>query len=125
MPDLGFGRRPSERTLVDIDVVVVLSKPGSLAEEIITSAPIAKLRSISLSFYCGAEGELDSQVDFAAWETLESYLCYIADEKLKKDPPEKFAVALLFNEKDGPSEVRLGKFLGELQKRGVLEVKTR
>ena len=105
----------------DIDVVVEgLDDPGALAQEIITSAPVAKLRSIALTFDSDIKDELESRVHFGAWEVLESYLCYVADEKLKKDTPEEFTVTLFFTEEDG-SEVRLGRFLGGLQKRGVLE----
>ena len=103
-----------------IDVVVGLTEPGTLAQEIITSAPVANLHSISLTFDCEVGDDFESQVDFVAWEALESYLCDVADEKSKKDPPEVFAVTLLFVEKDG-REVQIGMFLGELQKRGVLE----
>ena len=106
----------------DIDVVVELSEPGALAREIVTSAPLAKLRSISLTFDCEIKADLESQVDFEAWEAFESYLCYVADEKLKKDPPEKFTVTLFFPE-EGGAKVRVGKFLDGLQKRGVLETK--
>ena len=113
----------------DIDVAVEPSGPGALAQEIVTSAPIAKLRSICLIFDCKVQADLGSQVDFEAWEAFESYLCHVADKKLKKDPPEEFAVTLFFTphakrhiRKDG-GEVRLGKFLGGLQKRGVLKGK--
>lgn len=113
----------------DIDVAVEPKAPGALAQEIITSAPITKLRSICLIFDCNVKADLASQVNFEAWEALERHLCYIADQKLKKDPPEKFTVTLFFTpyakrriRKDG-GEVRLGKFLDGLQKRGVLEVK--
>jgi len=107
----------------DIDVVVEgLDDPGTLAEEIITSAPVAKLRSINLTFISDVKAELESRVHFEAWEALESYLCYVADEKLKKDTPEEFTVNLFFTKKDG-SEVQLGRFLDGLQRRGVLDAK--
>ena len=113
----------------DIDVAVEPSGPGVLAQEIITTAPISKLRSICLIFDCKVKADLGSQIDFEAWEEFESHLCYIADKKLKVDPPEEFAVTLFFTpyakrylRKDG-GEVRLGKFLDGLRKRGVLEVK--
>lgn len=113
----------------DIDVAVQPEGPGALAQEIITSAPIAKLRSICLILDCKVKADLASQVDLGAWEALESHLCYIADQKLKKDPPEKFVVTLFFTPsakrhiRKGGGEVRLGKFLDGLQKRGVLKVK--
>ena len=113
----------------DLDVAVEPKGPGALAEEIITSAPIAKLRSICLIFDCKVKADFSSRVKFEAWEALESHLCYVADKKLKKDPPERFAVTIFFTPhakkyimKDG-GEVRLGKFLDGLQRRGVLEVK--
>jgi hypothetical protein len=113
----------------DIDVAVEPKGPGTLALEILTSAPIAKLRSVCLIFDCEVKADLASQVDFEAWEALESHLCYVADKRLKKDPPEEFVVTLFFTpnakrhiRKDG-GEVRLGKFLDGLQKRGVLKVK--
>ena len=106
-----------------IDVVVEgLGNPGTLAQEIITSAPVAKLRSVSLTFESDVKAELESRVHFEGREALESYLCYVADEKLKKDTPEEFTVTLFFTEKGG-SDVQLGRFLDGLQKRGVLEVK--
>jgi len=113
----------------DIDVAVEPSGPGTLAEEIVTSAPVTKLRSICLIFDCKVKADLGSQVDLEAWEAFENHLCYIADKKLKKDPPEEFTVTLFFTpyarrhiRKDG-GEVRLGKFLDGLQKRSVLEVR--
>lgn len=113
----------------DIDVAVEPRGPGALAQEIITSAPTAKLRSICLIFDCKVKADLASQVNFEAWEALESHLCYIADKKSKKDPPEEFTVTLFFTPfakryiaRDG-GELRLGKFLDGLQKKGVLEVK--
>jgi len=113
----------------DIDVAVEPNGPGDLAQEIVTSAPIAKLRSVCLIFDCKVKADLESGVDFEAWEAFESHLCYVADRKLKKDPPEEFIVTLFFTpyakryiRRDG-GELRLGKFLDGLQKRGVLEVK--
>lgn len=113
----------------DIDVTVGLRGPGLLAQEIVTSAPIAKLRSICLIFDCEVKADLEPQVDFEAWEAFESYLCYVADKKLKNDPPEEFTVTLFFTpfakrhlREDG-GEVRPGKFLDELQKRSVLKIK--
>lgn len=113
----------------DIDVAVEPSGPGDLAREIVTTAPSTKLRSICLIFDCKVKADLESQVDFEAWEGFENHLCCIADKKLKEDPPEEFIVTLFFTpyaktylRKDG-GEVRLGKFLDGLQKRGVLEVK--
>jgi hypothetical protein len=113
----------------DINVAVEPIGPGALAQEIITSAPIGKLRSICLIFDCKVKADLESQVDFEAWEAFESHLCYVADKKLKKDPPEEFVVTLFFTpyakryiRKDG-GEVRPGRFLDGLRKRGVLEVK--
>ena len=107
----------------DIDVVVEgLDDPGTLAQEIITSAQAEKLRSISLTFDSDAKVELESRDHLEAWKALESYLCYAADEKLKRDTLEEFTVTSFFTEKDG-SEVRLGKLLDGLQKRGVLEAK--
>lgn len=113
----------------DIDVAVEPKVPGDLAQEIITSAPIVKLRSICLIFDCKVKADLASQVNFEAWEALERHLCCVADQKLKKDPPETFTVTLFFTPyakrhigKDG-GELRLGKFLDGLQRRGVLEVK--
>lgn len=113
----------------DIDVAVEPKGPGALAQEIITSAPTAKLRSICLIFDCEVKADLASQADLRAWGPLESHICYVADRKLKKDPPEKLIVTLFFTpyakrciRKNG-GQLRLGKFLDGLQKRGVLEVK--
>ena len=111
----------------DIDVAVEPSGPGALAQEIVTSAPTSKLRSICLIFDCRVRADLESEVDFEAWAPFESHLCYIADKKLKKDPPEEFTVTLFFTpcakqhiRKDG-GVLHLGKFLGGLQKRRVLK----
>jgi len=113
----------------DINVAVEPRGPGALAQEIVASAPIAKLRSICLIFDCKVKADLESQVDFGAWEAFESRLCHVADMKLKKDPPEEFIVTLFFTpyakrylRKDG-GEVRLGKFLDGLRKRAMLEVR--
>ena len=115
----------------NIDVAVKPSGPGVLAQEIVTSAPVAKLHSIRLTFDVEVRADLGSQVDFRAWEAFESHLCYVADMKLKKELPEKFLVTLGFTPQavwqlkmDG-GEVRLGKFLDGLQKRGALEVDPR
>lgn len=110
----------------DIEVTVESKAPGTLAQEIITSMPIAEINSISLIF--DFKADLLFQADSKAWEALEDYLCRVADQKLKRDPPEKFTVTLVIlydkmNVRKDEGEVRLGKFLDGLQKRGVLEVK--
>ena len=42
------------------------------------------------------QAELESQVHSEAREALESCLCCVAREKLKKDPPEEYTVTLCF-----------------------------
>lgn len=112
-----------------IEVPVEPREPGALAQQIITSAPVTNLRSIGLFFdTCEMEGGFGSQAGFEAWEALENHLCYVADMKLKKNPPEEFTVMLFINPygvgSPGGGEDQLWKFMDGLQKRGVLEIKS-
>ena len=114
--------------ICEINMAVAPSGPGILAQEIITSAPTAKLRTVFLIFDCEIEADFESQINFEAWEAFENYLCDVAGQKLKKNPPEKFFVMLFFTPyatkyiREAGGGLRLEKFLDGLQKRGVLKV---
>jgi hypothetical protein len=117
--------------ICEINMAVAPSGPGTLAQEIITSAQTAKLHRVFLMFDCKIEADFESQINFEAWEAFEGRLCYVADRKLKRDPPETFVVTLLFTPyakkyiKEAGGELRLGKFLDGLRGRGVLKVHTK